>query len=71
MGLSKKKLKKQIKVTSEEIATSFEILHKKKKAEQDKKSKTKLTDDQLFSTNVTKDFKEKREKLKKDRFKEI
>jgi len=30
-----------------------------------------MTDDQLFSTNISKNFKEKREKLKKDRFKEI
>jgi len=33
MGLSKKKLKKQIKVTSDEIATSFENIHKMKKAD--------------------------------------
>jgi hypothetical protein len=71
MGLSKKKTNKKIKITSDEVTETLENIHDKKKQKAEAAKKLKMTDDQLFSTNISKNFKEKREKLKKDRFKEI
>lgn len=71
MGLSKKKTNKKMKITNEEVTQTIEDVHKIQKKEKEASAKGKLSNDQLFSTNVAKVDKEKREKLKKDRFKEI
>jgi hypothetical protein len=66
MGVSKKKTRKQTKITSEEVQDIVEKVHAKRQ----KKEPLVITDDQLFSMNVGKgNLKEKREKLKADRFK--
>lgn len=71
MGLSKKKTNKKIKITNDEVTQTIEDVHDLKKKEEEASKKVKLSNDELFSTNIAKNFKEKREKLKKDRFKEI
>jgi hypothetical protein len=66
MGVSKKKTRKQTKITSDEVLDLVEKVHAKKQ----KKETLVISDDQLFSMNVGKgNLKEKREKLKADRFK--
>lgn len=67
MGVSKKKLRKQTKgITSEDVQETLERAHNKKQ----KKDSLVISDAALFSSNVGKgNLKEKREKLKADRFK--
>ena len=66
MGVSKKKTRKQTKITSDEVLDMVEKVHSKKQ----KKETLVISDAQLFSSNVGKgNLKEKREKLKADRFK--
>jgi hypothetical protein len=68
MGISKKKFSKGIKTTSEELAVAVEQIHNH--ADQ-KDKQAKLANQNLFTENTGKvGLKEKREKLKADRFKE-
>ena len=69
MGISKKKFRRGIKETFEEKQAVIEQIQ----ADQADKLKEKhIQDSQLFSSNTKKDgLKEKRAKLKEDRFKEI
>ena len=75
MGISKKKLKKQTKINEQELMDEIERQHDENaKANRAKLLAKKLKDGQLFSDNTGKsigDLKGKRQKLKKDRFKEI
>jgi hypothetical protein len=66
MGVSKKRTRKQTKITNEEVHDMVDKVYAKKQ----KKEPLVISDDKLFSMNVGKgNLKEKREKLKADRFK--
>lgn len=67
MGISKKKIQKQIKGTTEEYHDTLEKIVKAKNEEENKL--TAKSDRDLFTTNVQKQgLKQQREKLKADRF---
>jgi hypothetical protein len=64
MGVSKRKNRKLTKITDDDVRETIEKVQSKKK------TLPKISDAKLFSTNMGKgNLKEKREKLKADRFK--
>ena len=76
MVQSRKKLKRGLKITEDEVAETLDaaIANKRQSDKKQKLSKgINIKDEDLFATNTGKgiDLKKRREKLKADRFKEI